>query len=566
MLDFLANLFNTDGFPPRWHCGIWTSGEGWLHILSDIAVFGAYMAIPCVLIFFVIRKRDIPFPRIFWLFALFIFACGFGHLLEAVIFWHPIYRFAGLVKLTTAIVSWATVVALVPIIPKALHLPGLAKLNNELRSEVEERRKVEAALRESEGKMANLLASEREARGQAERANRFKDEFLSTVSHELRTPLNAILGYAQLLLRSEHDSEEHESLTIIERNAKAQAQLIEDLLDMSRIISGKVRLDIAAVDLSQVVGAAIDTVRPTADAKNVRIESVLDSNVAPVLGDSGRLQQIVWNLLTNAIKFTGRGGKVQVTLKRVDSHLELQVSDTGQGIKAEFLADVFDRFRQADPSTTRRHGGLGLGLSIVKQLVELHGGSVEVASPGEGQGATFTVRLPVQIFHTGEATADRRSANREFDLRQATNVTLRGVRVLAVDDDRDARELIKRLLTDYDADVRVAASAKEALQMLNAAPADILLSDIGMPDMDGYELISAVRALPTADRANIAAAALTAFARSQDRTRALLAGFQAHITKPVDPAELVAVVASLTRRTGKTPDSADGKPGNHEPV
>lgn len=557
MLSFLSELFNTDGFPPRWHCGVWTNGEGWLHILSDIAVFGAYMAIPCVLVFFVIRKRDVPFPRIFWLFALFICACGFGHLLEAIIFWQPIYRFAGVVKLTTAIASWATVVALVPIIPKALHLPGLAKLNAELRGEVDERRRVEAALRESEEKMVGLLASEREARGQAERANRFKDEFLSTVSHELRTPLHAILGYAQLLLRSEHDKEEHESLTIIERNAKAQGQLIEDLLDMSRIISGKVRLDVAAVDVAEVVRSAIDTVRPTADAKNIRIESVLDPNAGPVLGDSGRLQQIVWNLLTNAIKFTDKGGKVQIAMERVNSHLELRVSDTGQGIKAEFLADVFDRFRQADPSTTRRYGGLGLGLSIVKHLVELHGGSVAVASPGEGQGSTFTVRLPVQIIHSN-GDPDRRIKDAEFDLRGTSDVSLRGVRVLVVDDDRDARELIKRLLIEHDAEVQTVPSAKEALQILNTAGADVLLSDIGMPDMDGYDLIRAVRALPS-DRANVVAAALTAFARSQDRTRALLAGFQAHITKPVDPAELVAVVASLMRRIGNT----QGRPADN---
>ena len=561
MLDFLSNLFNTDGFPPRWHCGVWTSGEGWLHILSDIAVFGAYMAIPCVLIFFVIRKRDVPFPRVFWLFALFICSCGFGHLIEAIIFWHPVYRFDGLVKLTTAIASWITVIALIPIIPKALHLPGLAKLNDKLRGEVDERRRIEAALRDSEDKLATLLASEREARGQAERANRFKDEFLSTVSHELRTPLNAILGYAQLLLRSEHDREEQESLTIIERNAKAQAQLIEDLLDMSRIISGKVRLETTTLDMTQVVHAAIDTVRPAADAKGIRIESVLDPNSGPVLGDSGRLQQVVWNLLTNAIKFTPKGGKVQIALERVNSHLELRVTDTGQGIKPEFLADVFDRFRQADPATTRRHGGLGLGLSIVKQLVELHGGSVTVVSPGEGQGATFTVKLPVQVIHGDQPDKRSPGSDLESDRRAAIDVSLRGVRVLVVDDDRDARELIKRLLTEHEAEVRLAHSADEALSMLKAEAPDLLISDIGMPDLDGYDFIRAVRALPTVKQANVAAAALTAFARSQDRTRALLAGFQAHITKPVDPAELVAVVAALTRRIGKSstsPAAGDG--------
>jgi signal transduction histidine kinase/FixJ family two-component response regulator len=558
MLEFFSKLFDTDGFPARWRCGTgWTPEHGWLHIISDIAVFGAYTAIPIVLAYFVIRKRDVPFPRIFWLFAVFIFSCGFGHLIEAIIFWHPIYRFDGLVKATTAVVSWATVIALVPIVPKALHLPGLAKLNDELRGEVHERRRIETALRESEEKLANLLASEREARGQAERANRFKDEFLSNVSHELRTPLNAILGYAQLLLRNEHNADEQESLSIIERNAKAQAQIIEDLLDMSRIISGKVRLDTASIEMAQIARAAIDTVHPAADAKNIRIESVMDPNAGPVLGDAGRLQQIVWNLLTNAIKFTPKGGRVQVALERVNSHLELRVSDTGQGIKPEFLADVFDRFRQADPGTTRRHGGLGLGLSIVKQLVELHGGSVSANSPGEGQGATFTIRLPVQIIHSGELDAHGKENGLDSISHSATDVSLRGVRVLVVDDDRDARELIKRLLTEHDAEVHLAHSAKEALEILNSQTPDLLLSDIGMPDMDGYDLIRAVRKLPT-ERANVAAAALTAFARSQDRTRALLAGFQAHITKPVDPAELVAVVSALTRRAAKSPGSTSG--------
>jgi signal transduction histidine kinase/CheY-like chemotaxis protein len=551
MTEFFANLFNTEDFPARWHCGMWTTGLGWLHICSDIAVFGAYTAIPVVLAYFVMRKRDVPFPRIFWLFAAFIFSCGFGHLIEAIIFWKPIYRFDGLVKFFTAIVSWGTVVALIPIVPKALHLPGLAKLNTQLRSEVEERKRAEAALRESEEKLANLLASEREARADAERANRFKDEFLSTVSHELRTPLNAILGYAQLLLRTEHNRDEQESLTIIERNAKAQAQLIEDLLDMSRIISGKVRLDTRSLEMSEVVQAALDTVRPAASAKNIRIEPVLDPNAGPVLGDSGRLQQVVWNLLTNAIKFTPKGGRVQVALERINSHLELRVSDTGQGIKPEFLPGVFDRFRQADPSTTRQYGGLGLGLSIVKQLVELHGGSVSAASPGEGQGATFTVKLPVQILHRDDA--DRASgAYLGEPVLQSGDLSLSGVRVLVIDDEPDSRDLIRRLLTEYEADVQQAGSSEEALQTLMTYSADILLSDIGMPDKDGYDFIRAVRAHSDPRIVSLPAVALTAFARTQDRTRALLAGFQAHITKPVEPAELVAVVATLTGRTGKS--------------
>jgi signal transduction histidine kinase/ActR/RegA family two-component response regulator len=554
MWDFLSNLFNTDGFPPRWHCGIWTEGHGWLHILSDIAVFGAYTAIPCVLAFFVIRKKDVPFLRIFWLFAAFIFACGFGHLIEAIIFWEPVYRFSGVVKLMTALVSWATVIALVPVVPKALHLPGLAKLNAELRGEVDERRRVETALRESEEKLATLLSSEREARGQAEQANRFKDEFLSIVSHELRTPLNAILGYAQLLLRKEHDSDEQESLSIIERNAKAQAQIIEDLLDMSRIISGKVRIDARTVNMTQVVQSAIDTLRPAADAKGLRLQAVLEPAAGPVLGDDGRLQQVVWNLLSNAIKFTPKGGRVQVTLSRTNSHLQLQVSDTGEGIKPEFLPEVFDRFRQIDQGTSRRHGGLGLGLSIVKQLVELHGGTVAAYSPGERQGATFTVTLPVQIIHQNDDKAEATNVGQysQFD---HPPLSLRGVRVLVVDDEKDARALVERLLGEHGADVVPAATVDEALAILQSERPDILLSDIGMPEKDGYDLISAVRSLPNDHLANVPAAALTAFARSQDRTRALMAGFQAHVTKPVEPTELVAVVASLTGRTGRQPRS-----------
>jgi signal transduction histidine kinase/ActR/RegA family two-component response regulator len=530
-----------------------------LHILSDTAVFGAYTAIPIVLAFFVIRKRDVPFPRIFWLFAAFIFACGFGHLIEAIIFWQPVYRFAGVWKLATATVSWATVIALIPVIPKALNFPGLAKLNDELRGEVEERRRVEEALRRSEEKLAALLASERDARGEAERASRIKDEFISTVSHELRTPLHAILGYVQLLQRTEPSKDQADGLSVIERNAKVQAQIIEDLLDMSRIISGKVRLDVKTIDMVQVVEAAIATVRPAADAKTIRIHSLLDPKAGPVLGDSGRLQQVVWNLLANAIKFTPKGGRVQVVMERINSHLELRVSDTGQGIKPEFLPHVFDRFRQSDAAVTRRHGGLGLGLSIVKQLVELHGGQVAAFSPGEGQGATFVVTLPVQIIHRdGDGWGGPGVGGRSEQLDGQPDLS--GLRVLVVDDEPDARELIRRLLAERDAETVLAASADEALHLVRERVPDILLSDIGMPEKDGYDLVRAIRALPEVDGGNIPAAALTAMARGEDRTRAMLAGFQAHITKPVEPAELVAVVATLTGRTGRPASTTDGEP------
>lgn len=550
MIDFLANLFNTAGFSPRWYCGTWTVGHGWLHILSDAAIFGAYTAIPCVLAYFILRRNDVPFPRILWLFVAFIFVCGFGHLIEAIIFWQPVYRFSGLVKMSTALVSWATVIALVQIVPRALHLPGLARLNDELRAEVEERKRAEAALRGSEGKLGELLASEREARAEAERANRIKDEFLSTVSHELRTPLNAILGYAQLLLRSgEKSAEDHEGLEVIERNAKVQAQIIDDLLDMSRIIAGKVRLDARSVELPHVIQAAMATVRPTAEAKGIRLQAVLDPKAGPVLGDSGRLQQVIWNLLTNAVKFTPRGGRVQIELERVNSHVEIRVTDSGQGIAAEFLPFVFDRFRQADPGTTRKHGGLGLGLSIVKQLVELHGGHVSAASPGPSQGATFTISLPFQVVqHPGLLSTNPIASTPDRD---AADISLQGVQVLVVDDELDARQFVHRLLLEYKADVQMAGSVDEALASFHARRPDVLISDIGMPEKDGFDLIRAVRAFAHADGGQTPAIALTALARNEDRKRTLFAGYQAHIAKPADADELIAVVATLTGRTGR---------------
>ncbi|MCE9546655.1 MAG: response regulator [Planctomycetia bacterium] len=550
MYDFISRLFDPSGYNPRWICGSWTNGEGWLHIVSDVAIFGAYTAIPCVLAYFILRKRDLPFPRILWLFVAFIFACGFGHLLEAVIFWHPIYRFAGVIKLTTAVVSWATVIALVQIVPQVLHFPGLARLNKELRGEIEERTRAENALRQSEVKLAELLASERAARGEAERANRIKDEFLSTVSHELRTPLSAILGYAQLLLRGGTEGELSEGLTVIERNAKVQAQIIEDLLDMSRIISGKVRLDVKPVDLLQVVESAIATVRPAADAKEIRVQTVFDPTAAPVLGDGARLEQVVWNLLTNAVKFTPKEGRVQIVVQRIGSHCELSVSDTGQGIRPDFLPFVFDRFRQADSATTRRHGGLGLGLSIVKQLVELHGGTVEAKSSGDGEGATFVVRLPIQIVHASGDSLTGQLSSQEH-MTPINTPSLQGVKILIVDDEPDARELLRRLLVEQDAEVFVAASADEALVLFKQQRPDVLVSDIGMPDKDGYDLMRAVRAMADGEGGKIPAAALTAMARSEDRMRAMLAGYQSHLTKPVDPMELLAVVASLVGRTGK---------------
>ncbi len=400
-----------------------------------------------------------------------------------------------------------------------------------------------------------LLASERAARSEAERTSRMKDEFLATLSHKLRTPLNAVLGWTQVLRGDPANSPDVEAgLATIERNARAQNEIIEDLLDMSRIISGKVRLDVQRVDLAPIVEAAIETVRPAAEAKGIRLLPAIDPAARPVSGDPNRLQQVFWNLLSNAIKFTPKGGRVQVILERINSHLEVSVIDSGEGIASEFLPHVFDRFRQADASTTRQHGGLGLGLAIVKQLVELHGGSVQVNSPGPGRGTTFSVALPLTVLHPEadpkeiERRHPRGDSNGSFlPLEQ---FKLDGVKVLVVDDEADARALVKRLLEDRRAIVKTAGSTQEALDLIRAEPPDVLVSDIGMPGEDGYALIRQVRALPAERGGSVPAIALTAYARSEDRMKAIMAGFQMHLVKPVEAVELLVLVANLAGRTG----------------
>lgn len=386
-----------------------------------------------------------------------------------------------------------------------------------------------------------LLDSERQARADVERTSQMKDEFLATLSHELRTPLTAILGWAQVLRRGSRDQADlHRGLQTIERNARAQAQLIEDLLDMSSIASGKVRLEMLSLAPAAIAAAAIDTVRPAAEAKQIRIERDFEPAPGMVAGDASRLQQIIWNLLTNAIKFTPAGGRIQVGIRREGDQIAVAVRDNGVGIAPAFIGHVFERFRQADATTTRKHGGLGLGLSIVKHLVEQHGGTVCAASDGEGRGACFTVRLPRrhggnQALDSGSDGAPRRHAAHD----------LSGMQVLVVDDEDDARELIKRILNDCNADVLTAATAGEALTLLQHARPDLMLSDLGMPEVDGYGLLDRIRALGPARGGDLPAIALTAFARSEDRIRALSSGFLAHISKPVEPNELIAKVAAM---------------------
>jgi PAS domain S-box-containing protein len=393
----------------------------------------------------------------------------------------------------------------------------------------------------AEDKLIELAHRERV---RVEEANRAKDEFLATVSHELRTPLNAILGWARILRSGEIPSEKRErALETIERNAVMQAQIIEDLLDISRIVSGNLRLESRAVDMASVVQAAIDSVRPIAQAKNVSLTATLAAAVGPALGDANRLQQVFWNLLTNAIKFTPNGGHVTAALKAVDAHVEVEVSDDGRGISPQFLPHVFERFRQADGGSTRSHGGLGIGLTIVKKLVELHGGTIEAHSEGDMHGATFVVKIPRAVARAQPTPSvlDRSQAFHRGD-------DLEGTHLLVVDDDDDGRELVAEVLRECKADVKLADSAAAAFDAIQKEPFDALLSDIGMPVEDGYSLIARVRTLPVDKNGRVPALALTAFARGEDRRRALLAGFDGYLPKPVEPNELVLVLSNLIRR------------------
>ncbi|HVF66737.1 MAG TPA: PAS domain S-box protein [Pyrinomonadaceae bacterium] len=403
-----------------------------------------------------------------------------------------------------------------------------------------EREQAEAAARENE----RLYHETQEA-------NRLKDEFLAMLSHELRTPLTAILGWAHMLRTGQFDENSvGNAYETIERNARAQAQLIDDLLDVSRIITGKLRLDMRAVNPNSFIDSAVEAVRPGAESKGVRIRKILDTGVISVAGDPVRLQQVVWNLLSNAVKFTPRGGLVQLRLSRVNSHVEIAVSDTGQGISSEFLPHVFDRFRQADQKITRTHGGLGLGLSIVRHLVELHGGTVRADSEGEGRGSTFTVTLPVAPVYMETDAGERvHPAARETLPNYGCPDRLDGLKILIVDDERDTLEMLRIGLSNCGAEVIVAESAAVALEALSSSTPDVIISDIGMPETDGYELMRKIRALPAESGGRVPAVALTAYARTEDRLQALRSGYQMHVPKPVELAELVAVTASLAQRS-----------------
>jgi PAS domain S-box-containing protein len=399
----------------------------------------------------------------------------------------------------------------------------------------------------AEAERERLLEREQAARTDAETANRVKDEFLATVSHELRTPLNAILGWSSMLAAGKlgETDAQYARETII-RNARSQAQIIEDILDVSRTVSGKLRLDVKPIELISVIKAAIDVVSPAAEAKGVQLQLLLDPLADRIQGDAARMQQVIWNLLTNAVKFTPKGGQVEVKLKRVDSCAEISVSDTGEGIGQEFLPFVFDRFHQADGSTTRRHGGLGLGLAIARHLVEMHGGTITASSEGKDRGATFVIRIPISTLRTDQTEPIEIDAAPSQPGRNG-QLNLKGLRILAIDDEADAREMLQTLFEEYGAEILTVSSAREGLETIAGWKPHVLISDIGMPDEDGYTFIRKVRALPDDQGANIPAIALTGYVRVEERMRALEAGFQMFVPKPVETNELISLVADLCR-------------------
>jgi signal transduction histidine kinase/ActR/RegA family two-component response regulator len=431
--------------------------------------------------------------------------------------------------------------------PKLERVRSFTILNEKVEAltrEIARRESAEAKLRESEAALAERVV-------EVERINRLKDDFLATISHELRTPINAIVNWVHLLRSSALDEARRESaLETIARNARQQASLISDILDVSRIVSGKLRLDLRTVDLVAVIREAVETVRPAADAKRIEIQLTMDPAAGPIWGDAERLQQVMWNLLANAVKFVQKGGRIRVLLLRVNSHVEIQVEDNGPGIEVEFLPHVFEPFRQADSSMRRRHGGLGLGLAIVRNLVELHGGRVHAANRAAGRGAVFSITLPRQSLPLEQDVERLRLGTpaQETDLPLDAAPRLDGIRVLLIEDEPDSRDVMTEVLQICGGEVIAADSGKAALELLRRNPVDVIVSDIEMAEMDGYEFIAKLRSLPASEGGTIPAVALTAHASTRDRLRALRQGFQLHVGKPVQPAELVTVVASLARR------------------
>jgi signal transduction histidine kinase/ActR/RegA family two-component response regulator len=528
----LHDFRNESGlFHPHGYCYLWMPSLVATHVISDSLIGFSYVAISLTIAWLVWRARHgLPFSWIFIAFGAFIVACGATHFMEVWTLWQPLFWLSADVKIVTAIASVATALVLPPLVPRVLDFIHAARVSEARRIELERTQaELEQRVRERTADLANALQH-------AEEANRAKEAFLATVSHELRTPLNAILGWADILERRPDPSLLQRGLPVIIRNAQAQARVVGDLVDVSSIASGKMRLEPKTVDLSAVIMNTVVVVGPTADAKRLTMNVAVNPSIV-VWGDPARLQQIIWNLLSNAIKFTPEGGSIQVAASAVDGNARLEVADTGVGIDSRFLQSVFDRFSQADTSTTRGYPGLGLGLAVVRHLVELHGGSVRAESAGAGRGSTFTVEIPLQLY--GRLALEEGDAEADVDLH--------GLRVLVIDDDPDSRETVSMILEAAGAAITRADSANSGLKRMREGGVDVIVSDIGMPERDGFAFIHDVRRHPDPKLRQTPAVALTAFARDEDRRRILSAGYQKHVPKPVTASQLVQSVASVAR-------------------
>lgn len=515
MLDFFNHLFDSSGFPPRWHCGDWTTGHGWLHILSDGAIFAAYYIIPAIIAFFLARRKDLPFPRILWLFVGFILACGTTHALDALMFWEPVYRLSGLMKLTTAVVSWATVFALISVMPSVMKLRTPADLQKEVDVQTAELRAAQAKLRA---------------------ADRRKNEFLSILSHELRNPLAPISTALDLMTQSGSDAFREERAAI-RRQVQHMTRLVDDLLDVARISQGKILLRKTRLDLSLVVQEAAEHVSALIEERNHRLSVSVEEELV-VVGDHDRVVQIISNLLNNAAKYTPPGGQLELVARRDGKWCEVDVRDNGVGIPEELRSRVFEMFTQDDRTLDRSRGGLGLGLAIVKQLVILHGGSLSV-QPREGGGSEFSVRLP---------DASRESLPPVAHSTPPDLSMLKSKRVLVVDDNADARELLTLLLTSLGMEARSAACAKEAFSCIETWTPEIAVLDIGLPGMNGYELGSELKECI----AGIPLIALSGYGGSDDRERSRRAGFAKHLTKPAEAGTLKEALLEVLPSSVKT--------------
>ncbi|HEX7705040.1 MAG TPA: ATP-binding protein [Thermoanaerobaculia bacterium] len=518
----LRALFDSRTFMPHAFCYRWDSRLLWINGLSDALIGLSYIAISAMLVLLVHRaRRDIPFSWIFLAFGMFIVACGGTHIMEVVTLYMPAYWFSGAVKIVTAVASVATALVLPPMIPKALAMVREAKKSEERRVQLQER--------------LEALEKERAARAEAEEASRSKDAFLATLSHELRTPMTSVLGWASMINSGELDEEtERLGLAAIERSARAQAQLIDDLLDVSRIVTGKMSLDSRVIDVNDVMRSAVHAVHPTAEANGVVLQAAYGTIRRPLIADPARLQQVFVNLLTNAIKFTPERGHVTIASASDGDEVVVTVSDTGVGISSNFLPRIFDRFSQADESSTRAHGGLGLGLAIARSIVELHGGTVGAASDGEHLGAAFTVRLPL-----ASAPAELPGAQK----RETTIKDLAGARVMLVEDDQAAREMLTFALRRAGAVVKAYEGTADALENFDASQIDVVLTDIAMPGDDGVALLRKIRLAESPAGRRVPVVAVTALAGEDERKRILDEGFDDFVHKPLELAELVAVVA-----------------------